>query len=788
MQNRRFFWSILAVCLILTITLESTEVSDSNLLAMPVQSHPRLFLDTSDLTALRASAETTHREIWVPIRDYVDSQLGTAPPQAAPPDGDLNTYRGYGDQLIPLAFACVITGQSDYCDLAETYLLTYAAWDQWGEDDRRGLGLAHMLQGNAVAYDWLYGWLSPSEREVVRESLGRWAQEMYEASAEPGQVWWQKSYVQNFYWITHGALGMAGLALLGEDERAGMWVDQAVSKLSRGRDMLNGMQDGTWHEGIPYQSYALEMSLPFMVNVRRIRGTDILPHAYLGHYPFWRIYNHLPDSRQFIMSYGDFEWSWIGIESHLLRFVAHEYESGYAEWMAQQLIETYSRNGESWSAPWYVFEFLYYDPSVALVPPTGLKKAYVFSDLEGIVWRTGWGKEDLVFGLKAGIYGGRFAFDTFTQEIYPWEPPCTDTDCQLNIDHDHGDTNGFYIHRKGQWLAPESEGVGKRATAFHNTLLIDGQGQYMPPDDYYGERPEDFVGSDGYLEATASTPSFDYVAADATRRYKDIPGLEDVTRHVVFVRPDYFVMLDNLAAGAPHQYDWVCHFGESVSVEANWVRGNADDGQILGVAIAAPSSFEANTGDDGHPYVRVRPASILDDVRFAHVLYPTDDTSWNSRPNVAVLGDSGKAIAVRVQMNDGSGRIDDVLLTYVQPISTTTVSSYRYDGQVAVVTRGADERLEKQFSYGGTFLTDQAIGKVLATNLDRNNPFEATYLDHTVFINGNIVTRVTLYAPYAEYVTLNGVPWSFSRCGEYITLGEARRVYLPIVLKNPCNS
>ncbi len=33
--------------------------------------------------------------------------------------------------------------------------------------------------------------------------------------------------------------------------------------------------------------------------------------------------------------------------------------------------------------------------------------------------------------------GGRFAFETFTQEVYPWEAPCLDTGCQLNIGHNN---------------------------------------------------------------------------------------------------------------------------------------------------------------------------------------------------------------------------------------------------------------------------------------------------------------------------------------------------------------
>lgn len=749
--------------------------------------HPRLFFGPGDIPSLRAKAATTHQEIWIPIRDYVDSQLGTSPPSSAPPDGDLDTYRNFGNQLIAFAFACVISEEAGRCDLAKTYLLTYASWGQWGEDNHRDLGHAHMLLGNAIAYDWLYPILTPTERQTVRGSLAGWAHKMYEASAGPHETawsnWWRKAYVQNHYWINHSALGMAGLGLLGEDDGAQMWIDQASSRMSRVRYILNGIQDGSWHESIPYQSYALTMSLPFMVNLRELQETDILPHAYLRNYPYWRVYNHIPNSTQFVLGYGDWSWSNAYRPQVLLRFTASEYGNGFAEWMALQLVAAKGRLRDVWSAPWYVFEFFYYDPTVAAQTPTDLELVREFLDLEGVIWRTGWDEDDLIFGLKAGAYGGRFAFDTFVAGVYPWEPPCTDTGCQLSIGHDHDDTNGFYIHRAGHWLAPETEGYMLRTSELHNTLLIDGQGQYRPPDNHYGLYPEDFVGSDGFLEATANTPDFDYVAADATRRYKNISGMEDVTRHVLFIRPDYFVMVDNVAADAAHQYDWVCHFGESVSVEGNWVRGNAGGGQILGIGVVAPQQFETTTGNDGRPYVHIRPASPADDVRFIHILYPTDDASWSTRPIVADLDDTGEAAAVRVQLNDGSGRTDDVLFTYAQPVSATAVGPYYYDGQVAAVTRRADDGLEKLFVYGGTFLTDQAMGKVLVTNLDRNEPFEATYFDHTVAVYGNKFSRVTLYAPQAQRLTINGIPWPFARSDDYITFWYTGSIRLPLILE-----
>ncbi len=126
-------------------------------------------------------------------------------------------------------------------------------------------------------------------------------------------------------------------------------------------------------------------------------------------------------------------------------------------------------------------------------------------------------------------------------------------------------------------------------------------------------------------------------------------------------------------------------------------------------------------------------------------------------------------------MNDGSGRADDALFTYAQSPSATVAGPYHYDARVAVVTRGTNGVLEKLFVYGGTFLKDQTTGKVLVANLDRGEPMEAVYSADTVAVYGNIRTEVALYAPQATRVTVNGIPVSFARCGEYITFtGNAR--------------
>ena len=756
-----------------------------NLATVGHNNHPRLFVGVDDIPALQTQAATTHREIWLPIQDYVDSQLGNVPPAASAADDSLSAYRNYGNMLIPFAFACVITGEVDYCDLAKTYLLTFATWEQWGENNYRDLGHAHMLLGNAIAYDWLYNILTPAERQIVRASLAGWAQKMYEASSEPFEKtwgnWWRKSYLQNHHWINNSALGMAGLVLLGEHDRAQTWIDQASSQMSRVQYILDGIADGSWHESIQYQNYGLTLSLPFLVNLKRIQGVDLLPDEYLYNYPYWRLYNHIPNSTRVILAYGNFEWEWgNGYQpQNLLRFVADEYENGHAEWVAQKLA-AYGRYANVWSTPWYVFEFLYYDPTIEAQLPTGLQ-VRTFPDLKGVIWRTGWEDDDLIFGLKTGAFGGRFAFDTFTQELYPWDAPCAETGCQLNVGHDHDDANTFYIYRAGSWLAPETVGVDQYATAFHNTLLIDGQGQYRVSD---FDNPDDFRGSDGFLQASANTTCFDYVAADATRRYKNIAGVQDVTRHVLFVRPGYFVMLDNLTATATHEYVWVSHFGQSVSVEDNWVRGDADDQQTLGVGIVSPSSFQTITGDDGKAFVHISPTSPTDDARFINVLYPTEQAAWDAKPTVSLIEDNGEAAATSVQWDDGSS--DAILLTYAETVGTRSLGPYQYDAQAAIVARDPQDKLDKLFVYGGTFVKDQAQDTVLVTNLEPDESFEAIYFDQTVAVNGNIVTEVTLYAPLAQSLFVNRRLAPFNRSGDYITFDGSGPGMLRMLIINVC--
>jgi len=54
------------------------------------------------------------------------------------------------------------------------------------------------------------------------------------------------------------------------------------------------------------------------------------------------------------------------------------------------------------------------------VPPDNLPLDRTFSDIECVIWRTGWEQDDLVFGLKCGAYGGKFFRDNYLAKEYPF--------------------------------------------------------------------------------------------------------------------------------------------------------------------------------------------------------------------------------------------------------------------------------------------------------------------------------------------------------------------------------
>jgi hypothetical protein len=746
--------------------------------------HPRLFFSGQDVLALQEAGRTTHAEIRQPILEYAIGLLDSPPP-TYPGQADYSAFTNAANRLIPLAFAYAVTGDERFSDLTREHLLAYAAWEYWGGDSELGdrdLTLSFMLKGNALAYDWVYDQLSETDRTTIRSALAQHAQEQYLAATNPytstWRNWWRHSFAQNHWHVNNTAVGMAALALEGEDSRTTTWLDHVVGQMEINDYVLGGIQDGTWHEGVYYQNMMLTLSLPFFHNLERLKGQDIFPDAYLENFIQWKLYNYLPGTRQFALSYSSFfvDWGWnAGDHQNVLRLMARRYRSGHAEWLAQQIIAADGRYASVYHAPNYVFEFLYYDPTVTPVAPTALSHDRTFSDLEGVVWRTGWDSDDVVFGLRTGPYGGRFLYETYLDDAYPFDM----VGDELNVGHNQPDANTFYLYKGGTDLSSELPiRAREETTQLHNTLLVDGQDQYFA--DWHNRIYED---TDAKLEAVYGTPNFSYLASDATNRYRekndDGPGspgdwmIDEFTRYVLFAKPDYLVIVDDIRSEIPHRYDWVCHTAEggAIAVEGDWVKGAANGDDVLGVKVLAPSGFAYETGVSIHeytshekPYVRVRPAADAADTRFVTLLYPTDEANWGSKPAMSLLGDTDQAAGVRVAL-DGT---QDHLIRYGSE-GSVAIGGYALTGAVASVFKDSGGDLARLFLGNGRTVSDEGGTRVLI-EAQSAITVEAVYSGTALALYGDGLHGLKIYGPDVDVdqVTVNDEAALATKIGDYV--------------------
>ena len=730
--------------------------------------HPNLFFSASEVPALRQAAHGTHASIANHLTSTLDGHLGDPAPQPT----DYDDPRFFGNQPAVWAFAYQLTGDTRYAEKARQILLTYLTWSDWGFGEVANLGEpdlneGHFLLGVSAAYDWLEPYLAPAEATRIAQRLGAEAQKMSDGMPN---AWWVDQFVQNHDWINTAGLGLAGLALAGEDARAAGWLSQASQNLARLSQVLGPISDGTWHEGIPYQGYGISMSLPFWTALART-GVDYTDLGLLRGYGKWFLSTQVPGApRQVILPYGDFTGNTLQAHVEILRYAAGRFHDGVAETAAQRWLAAGSR-GSFVPELWYeVFELLYYDPSVAAIDPHTLPLDQTFSDLQATILRSSWDAGDLELAFKAGPYGGRANFQRVQTKGAPggW----------LSWGHDHNDDMSFYLYGNGTWLAPEAVGYDASSnagaanpanqTAYHNSLLVDGQGELGDlrlSDSNWNNAW--FWQRDASLLPTLSTADYALSGGRGAGLFAASLGLTQWDRMLVLARHRYVLVHDDVQASAPHAYDWICHFQDGVNVDAasGWVQGVNKNGQSLGVRVLSPAAWTFTTGSqtaqlmnlfdpDGQTaWVRVRPAVSASHAQFLTALVPLAAAQWAERPRIDALSSSDPGAGAVV----APGSALEERWIFAGP-----ASDGRAAGDLAltqslagVAVRDAIGTPRRTVLFGRGKLSDQGGARVLLSTLSAQS-LEADLQGTVLSVSGDGITDFRAFAPAAKSVSING--------------------------------
>jgi hypothetical protein len=172
-----------------------------------------------------------------------------------------------------------------------------------------------------------------------------------------------------------------------------------------------------------------------------------------------------------------------------------------------------------------------------------------FDNAGFFVMRSDWSKEARYLLFSAGPFGGHHGHeDKLSFELFAFNQP-------FIVD------SGSYTYNKKDPF--RTYFVGSQG---HNTILVDGQSQIRRwHKEHRIPKP-----SSGNHATWVNQINFDYVVATYNDGYshysldkprKDPEIITDVThtRHLIFVKPDYWIMVDEIHAEKPHDYQLLFH-------------------------------------------------------------------------------------------------------------------------------------------------------------------------------------------------------------------------------------
>jgi hypothetical protein len=543
--------------------------------------HPRLFVDQRRLDELRALIRTSteYREYWT---RFVSGVSRRPPPAALSFE---NSVRGLGDRLWDLTAAYAFSGDRAFLQSAEQWALALSACPERAYT-RGDFGTGHILCALALFSDWCHADISERTRATVAQALlagGRQTLSWIDTN-------YSRIYLCNQLHIRLAGVGMAALALDGEEATARNWIGAVEAAFGKAETAAG--DDGASVEGVGYGQYDLAFSMRYYDCAKTLLG--------LNHYsgPWW--YNnglyqlYLTTPRHAWIHHsgqpgrgGDVDmnvdlgdcprYNWYGPD-YLLRGIARETRNGYAQWLAETIDQGHDEAGDSW------LNLVRQDASVVAQPPTSLPTLRHFDNIGLVSARSAWSGDESLVTFSCGPYFGHRGVDGFTED--------------LGGGHAHPTANSFAIFGAGEWLI-SFPGYLSRMAQYENTLVVDGHGQLNQPINQGWWDPMPLLTGKLHprIVTAASNPAFDRISGDATPVYGP---LTRYVRHLLFIKPNVLIVLDDIAAAASHDYQLRFHCEQTSDrcrVQADGTFMITGDHARLSIAPLTMDGVEAEEAD-----------------------------------------------------------------------------------------------------------------------------------------------------------------------------------------------
>lgn len=544
---------------------------DSVLSRVPA-SHPRIFTrpeKVNELRNLKNTSETSRMALeW--LKNRVDGYLAAGEIPAEPADKtDFanaaekavfdQALRSDCSRAYDIYWHCglyyMLTGDKKVGKFGIRALTEVSQWDINGVSSYRRQDQIHreIAYKGAMAYDWLYPLMTAEERamtlKMVRDRTLVMEYLLDALKASP---------FDSHGWTAFGFIGIIAVATYGEIPEAEGWLKTIIPAYSA---MLPpwSYQDGGWSQGTDYWQYSSNTNKEFMNVLAWADILDLYPSAWQQNELYWSMYAYPAGSHG---SFGDqsnrntaesYQYSSKSLASQVAAI-----QNPQAKWLYNSMDPMISDD--------YMTYMLGADlDTVIAEQPVNQPLAHEFDDIGWAVMTDSLvDKQRIMCTFKSSPYG--------------------------SFNHSHADQNSFIIEAFGENLAIKSgyydgyhtahDSGFTRTTPAHNTVTVaTSKGQ-----------KDDAMHFNGKMTNFVNHVDFDVVSGDASAAY-DKNRLSKFERTMIYIRPDVFIVVDDLAApeNTSKQFEWWLNAEHSIQVyeDANGARLREGDA-VLDAAVQYP--------------------------------------------------------------------------------------------------------------------------------------------------------------------------------------------------------
>ena len=233
--------------------------------------HPRLLLRAGEESTIRSAIGTDPlmKDAYLSIKEYSDKLLGVPPCERVVTGRRLlSVSREVLRRVFWLAAVHRVEGKGEYASRAIEEMLAVAAYKDWNPS--HFLDVAEMTAAMALGYDWLYGQMTPPQRDSVRNAI------IWKGLSMAQMPQYNAFYrmASNWNQVCNAGIAMGALAVWEDNvEQSSELLDKCLE--TNGKSLERYSPEGAYPEGYSYWEYGSSFQMLLISSLESAFGSDL---------------------------------------------------------------------------------------------------------------------------------------------------------------------------------------------------------------------------------------------------------------------------------------------------------------------------------------------------------------------------------------------------------------------------------------------------------------------------------------------------------------------------------